>query len=89
LIFPFIPKFLVSTQFDNLKKIKKTRCPLLVIHSKADEIVPFGMAELLYKSGAGPKKFLDFKDAGHNDLIWMHGRDILNGIIEFISDSPE
>lgn len=49
------------------------RSPLLIIHGRNDEIVPFRMGERLYRLAPDPKQFLPVENAGHNDLRFVLG----------------
>ena len=68
--------FLLSDGFENLRKIKKYKEPLLVIHAENDRIVPYAEGEKLFKSSISKKKNL-FKvvNADHNNIIMtMHNK---------------
>ena len=56
-------------RFENLKKMGRVTCPVLVIHGRQDEVVPFYHGEALYASASEPKRHLWVDAAGHNDLL--------------------
>jgi hypothetical protein len=65
--YPFVPGFLVTrVRYDSLARIPELGCPLLVLHSPDDEIVPFAMAERLLGAAPGPKRLVRLA-GGHND----------------------
>jgi len=64
-IYPYLPTFLFSNNFDSLSKIEKVKAPKLFIHSKNDEIVPFKLAQRLYNAASEPKRFVELV-GGHN-----------------------
>ncbi|MEH2128477.1 alpha/beta hydrolase [Nostoc sp.] len=66
-IVPF--RILPFDKFPNLDKIKKVKCPILVIHGKADNIIPFAHGEKLFKAATSPKLYLWVEEANHNDLF--------------------
>ncbi|WP_414513659.1 alpha/beta hydrolase [Nostoc sp. PCC 9305] len=66
-IVPF--RILPFDKFPNLDKIKKVKCPILVIHGKADNIIPFAHGEKLFKAAISPKLSLWVEEANHNDLF--------------------
>ncbi|MEH2088144.1 alpha/beta hydrolase [Nostoc sp.] len=66
-IVPF--RILPFDKFPNLEKIKKVKCPILVIHGKADNIIPFAHGEKLFKAAISPKLSLWVEEANHNDLF--------------------
>ncbi|MFT4058228.1 MAG: alpha/beta hydrolase [Legionella sp.] len=55
-------------QFDSLKRIKQIHAPLLVLHGKRDQVVPFDEGLTLFNQANEPKKMLVFDDKNHNDL---------------------
>ncbi len=60
-----IPKFLVLDPFDNLTLVRTYKNPLLIIHGRNDEIIPYGHGLKLHK--ASPLSKLITYEAGHND----------------------
>jgi len=70
--YPFVPKILVRTRMESLAKIGAIRCPLLVVHSRADEVVPFEMGRRLFEAAPQPKSFHVVEGAGHNET-WLVG----------------
>lgn len=60
-------------KFANIDKISKVRCPVLVIHGQADEVVPFWQGKQLYAAAHPPKFHLWVEAAGHNDAIEVAG----------------
>lgn len=57
-------------RFPNLTRIRKITTPLLIIHGKNDEVIPFSHGKSLFEnSPALDKKFVPIPDAGHNDLF--------------------
>jgi len=65
-IYPFIPTFFLKTKLDSVSKVKNIRAPKLFIHSRDDEIIPFGLGEKLFEAAAGPKEFIPIS-GGHNN----------------------
>jgi fermentation-respiration switch protein FrsA (DUF1100 family) len=59
----------IRSRFDSLEKIDSIKAPLLVIHSKEDEMVPYQMALALYERATEPKRLLLLERGGHNDFI--------------------
>jgi abhydrolase domain-containing protein 17 len=78
---PFLTAFRVMTgvplfpfdKFRNVDKIGRVRCPLLILHGDADEIVPFWHGRRLFDKAPGPKTFVVIPGAHHNDLMWVAG----------------
>jgi hypothetical protein len=60
-------------KFPNINKIKKVKCPVLVMHGKADEVIPFSHGQKLFAAAPEPKRYLWVDEAGHNDFMWVAG----------------
>jgi len=59
IVFPFLPvDWLVTYRYDNLRKIGGLAAPLLVMHSEADDIIPYSMGEELFAAAPEPKTFV-------------------------------
>lgn len=83
-VFPLLPvRFLARTRYDNLKRVAEIACPLLVIHSRNDEIIPFAHAERLYAAANDPKRMLEIRH-GHNDGFVLSGALYLDGVAAFL-----
>ncbi len=78
---PFLTAFRVMTRipvfpvdkFRNVDKIGRVRCPVLVMHGAADEIVPLWHGQRLFETAPGPKTFVAIPGAHHNDFMWVAG----------------
>lgn len=86
-LYPFMPVRLI-TRLDYPVKLYVSRlyCPLLVIHSRDDEIIPFAMAEANYNSAADPKSLLEIW-GDHNNGFLLSGDRYLSGLNEFIQEN--
>jgi fermentation-respiration switch protein FrsA (DUF1100 family) len=60
-------------KFNNLAKIDKVSCPVLVIHGEKDSIVPFWHGERLFQKAKVPKMHYWVAGADHNDLRVVAG----------------
>ncbi|WP_353931316.1 alpha/beta hydrolase [Okeanomitos corallinicola TIOX110] len=59
--------------FNNIDKIQKVKCPVLIMHGKQDEIVPFQHGKKLFASVKSPKLYLWVDSAKHNDFDLVAG----------------
>jgi hypothetical protein len=59
----------IRSSFDAIGKIGKVRVPVLIIHSREDEMVPYQMSIALFEKASHPKKLLILEKGGHNDFI--------------------
>jgi fermentation-respiration switch protein FrsA (DUF1100 family) len=77
-------------KFRNIDKIKRVNCPVLVMHGKADEVVPFSHGQKLFAAAPEPKLSFWVEEASHNDLMWVAGEryaEILREFAELIESS--
>ncbi|MDP3284387.1 MAG: alpha/beta hydrolase [Desulfobacterales bacterium] len=61
----FVPGFLMRDPFDNLEAVGSYSGPVLIIHGKHDEIIPFSHGIALSKAARNHKMIA--YDCGHND----------------------
>jgi hypothetical protein len=84
-IYPWLPVRLLSRyRYDNLGRIASVRAPLLVVHSRGDEIVPFRQGQALFAAASEPKRFLELQ-GGHNDGFLASGAGYRRGLAEFLA----
>ena len=56
--YPFLPiSILQRDRYNSIQKIKKVKTPILVLHGKADLLVPFYMGKKIYEIANQPKYF--------------------------------
>jgi len=67
-LFAYVPK----SQFKSISKIARVSSPVLVIHGRRDELIPFSMGEALYAAALGPKTLAPLDSAGHNDVLLVN-----------------
>ncbi|MBW4577839.1 MAG: alpha/beta hydrolase [Aphanothece sp. CMT-3BRIN-NPC111] len=88
---PFLTAFRVLTRipivpfdkFRNIDKIKRVHCPVLVMHGKRDEVVPFSNGKKLFEAANEPKRFLWVDAATHNDLMEVADDQYAKALREF------
>jgi fermentation-respiration switch protein FrsA (DUF1100 family) len=59
-------KWFARYRYNTLEYIRDVKCPVMVIHSPDDEIIPFEFGRQLYIAANEPKKFVEIS-GGHND----------------------
>ncbi len=68
-VYPWLPvRLLARIQYNNLDRIPKIAAPVLIAHSRDDEIIPFAHGEALFAAAREPKQFLAMS-GGHNDAL--------------------
>lgn len=81
---PLLP----GDRFKNLQKMKRVRCPVLVMHGRLDRVIPFWHGEALHAAVRGLRQCLWVADAGHNDLREAAGPAYDAALQEFRSSLP-
>lgn len=81
-VFPF--KFLIMYRYPTNRYIQEIKCPVLIIHSPDDTIVPFKHGKKLFELAAGePKQFLELR-GGHNEAVDISREEYRQGILQFL-----
>jgi len=66
-MFPLLPGRLVCRfKYDTVSRAGRLKCPVLVAHSRDDEMIPFDQAERIFEACPEPKRFVAMR-GGHND----------------------
>ena len=80
--YPFFPvKLLLKDKFESHKKIKKISIPVLVMHGRLDNIVPFAMGKKIYELANEPKFFYVQE---YGDHMMDYDEKLLNVLKKFI-----
>jgi fermentation-respiration switch protein FrsA (DUF1100 family) len=65
--YPYMPvRWFARFSYRTIDYIKDVGCPVMVIHSRKDEVVPFEFGLELYEEANEPKEFIEIF-GGHND----------------------
>ncbi|MBX3735738.1 MAG: alpha/beta hydrolase [Candidatus Didemnitutus sp.] len=81
-------RLLPFDQFENLRKIGRVKCPVLVMHGTADEVIAFPHGEKLYAAATGRKSHLWIEGAQHNDFVAVAGERFWTALREFDASLP-
>ncbi len=80
----FLPvKWLIKFKYSTQSYLEKVVCPVLIIHSSQDDIVPYQFGKTLFQIANEPKEFLKIS-GGHNDGFLISGDIYINGLKNFI-----
>jgi len=80
--YPFLPvRFLLKDKYENNRKIKNIKSPILVMHGKIDKIVPFYMGKKIYELANEPKYFY-FSD--YDDHMMNYDEKLVKVLKKFI-----
>jgi len=76
-------------RFDNLERIRKLRCPMLLVHGIDDPLVPHKMSRQLEAAVRSPFSRIDIPHAGHKDLFVKGGDRLWHLIYEFLDNTTQ
>ena len=80
--YPFLPvRFLLKDKYESDKKIKNIKSPILVMHGKIDNIVPFYMGKKIYELANKPK-YSYFSE--YDDHMMEYNEKLLKVLRDFI-----
>ena len=80
--YPYLPvSFLLKDRYDSISKIKKINSPILIMHGRKDDIVPFFMGKKLFEKANSPK---DSYFTDMDDHMMEFNSQLLNKIKDFI-----
>lgn len=84
-LYPYFPVRLLSRfQYRTDEFIANAHCPILIVHSHDDELVPYEHGLHLYEKARMPKHFLKITGT-HNEQSLRLGSDYAEGIKRFVS----
>ena len=83
--YPYIPaRILCRFRYDTVNRLSSVRCPVLVIHSADDDVIPYHHGRELFTAANEPKTFLEIRGT-HNDGFLTSGTTYTQGLGRFIS----
>ena len=85
-VYPYLPvRMLLRFKYNTVDYITKVGRPVLVVHSRDDEIMPFSHGQRLFEVAREPKRFLEITGT-HNQGFIMSGERYEEGLNMFISE---
>ena len=83
-VYPFIPaRQLARLAYNTEQAVRHVDAPILVIHSRDDEIIPFSHGLAVHDAAEAPKQMLPIR-GGHNTGFLESGEIYTQGIDEFL-----
>ena len=80
--YPFLPvKIILKDRYESNKKIKNIKIPIMIMHGKLDNIVPFRMGEKMYQLASEPK-YSYFSD--YDNHMMEYNKKLLETLKSFI-----
>ncbi len=76
-------RWICRIKYPSLKTIPNVKCPVLVVHSPSDEVIPFHHGRELFAAAGEPKEFLEIQ-GDHNNGWAASGPVYLRGLAGFL-----
>jgi len=87
-MFPFLPvRWLARSRYDSLAKIGQIRAPLLILHSRDDEMFPLSHAERLVAAAPQPGELVVLRGS-HNEAFLVSDRIYREALQQFLAARP-
>jgi len=84
-LYPWLPaRWLSRLSHATRDFVRDVRCPVLVVHSRDDEIIPFHHAEALFAAAPEPRSLLVLRGT-HNDAFVRDESTYLEGLRAFLA----
>jgi fermentation-respiration switch protein FrsA (DUF1100 family) len=87
-LYPYMPvRLFAFFRYDTRSDIRQVRCPVMVLHSKHDELVPLDFGMRLYEAANEPKRLVEIAGS-HNDCVVASGaayREAWRTWLDFVS----
>lgn len=82
MMFPWLPsRLLCRFRYDTRDSVQRARCPVVVAHSRDDEMIPYAMGRRTFESASGPKSFMELR-GGHNESGLGYSPEYLRLIVD-------
>lgn len=83
-LYPWLPARWISRyRYDTRRALQDVHAPVLVMHSREDDIIPYSHGRALYEAAHEPKHFVELR-GGHNDLYSANGEVFVREAKKFI-----
>jgi len=84
-LYPYLPvRLLLRFEYNTAESLGSINCPVLIVHSRDDEIMPFSHGRQLFEIARAPKQFLEISGT-HNEGFTTSGKRYKDGLHTFIS----
>lgn len=85
--YPWVPvRWIARIKYPTAKYVGQRTCPLLVIHSKEDEVIPLHLAQKCYQRAREPKDWLEIRGT-HNNGFYQSLDEYMKKVQEFLNQT--
>ena len=87
--YPYMPvRWFAKFSYSTIDYVREVACPVMVIHSRSDELIPFEFGLELYDAANEPKEFIEIS-GGHNDGFLVSGEVYKTGWTNWLKSLKE
>jgi len=84
-VYPYFPvRWMSRFNYGTVDYVKNVKCPVLVVHSPDDEIIPYEHGRRVFEQALEPKGFLEIRGS-HNEGFHQSEGKYMNALGEFIA----
>lgn len=76
--------YLAPNIYNNARLIRAVRVPVLIVHSRADDLFPTSMPQQLYAAANQPRTFVLLDGLKHNDMLEGRHAEYLAPVVEYL-----
>ena len=82
----FLPvRWLCRYRYSTVDHVRNVTCPILVVHSRDDELIRFRHGRRIFEAAPEPKRFLEIR-GGHNDCFLVSEDAYIAGLLRFLNE---
>ena len=86
-LYPWLPaRWLSRLNHATRDYVRKVSCPVLIVHSRDDEIIPYHHGEAIFAAANEPRALLALRGT-HNDAFLRDEATYITGLRQFLADS--
>lgn len=89
-MYPYMPvRLFARFRYDTLAYVRQVRCPVMVVHSRDDGLIPFDFGVQLFEAANEPKSFVEITGS-HNDGFLLASdryKEAWTQWLDFLTDS--
>ncbi|NJB66921.1 hypothetical protein GGQ74_000561 [Desulfobaculum xiamenense] len=86
LVYRWLPVcMLARIHYDTEKRLRRVECPVLVMHSPQDEVIPFEQGHRLYGAAGEPRRFVELSGR-HDDAHLRSGATYTRAVDSFLRE---
>ncbi|MEO8217436.1 MAG: alpha/beta hydrolase [Acidobacteriota bacterium] len=88
IVYPGLPlSLLVRRSLTALKWLNEAGVPVLVIHGKQDELIPFALGQEMFDNLRVPKRMFTSQTAKHSEVAIVEGERYFEAVISFVDEN--